>query len=526
MDTYYVCVRKGVDLTNVESATGTTSTTTLNNSGAIIAGGNASVAAGDNLFIDEPGIYGMGSTIKGTATAGSKAFRLPLNNQPTFDHGIQFITDRKFQGSPLLTAGKNAAEAQNLSTGGVDTYRGFNSPVVSGIEFDVDDYNLVPFLWSLFHTGASETKVDSQLDADDSPDDSIDNSYLSFEVPRMYSTNASSSLRSENSSFTDPASTEAYLQFMHRQSVGGADAELLTDAIVTSMTLSGAAGEAFKASVDLAGRKLITNLTPTATGDGGDLRAAIADYGTGAAPLLWNDSEFFIRKNGVVDVIRLVPSESFSVTITPEVGIKYYNNQYALRYTLNNWAISGSYTIPYTGVGQTDIDGLYFQNEYSAQTIAESPQIRAQELNIFWYGFSAHRASDTGGVGTQNNAKLSVGANLTDLLMSNYKDLGQEQGNATTGNRDGGASSFTFPDTGDVAMTLSTITTGVEITGDDESQISITFEGADEGPDGSTNRAFHYQILNDAEYGIDNIASLGTNTSTDEANTIGAVIAD
>ena len=54
MDTYYVCVRKGVDLTNAEASTGTATTTTLNNSGAIIAGGNASVAAGDNLFIDEP----------------------------------------------------------------------------------------------------------------------------------------------------------------------------------------------------------------------------------------------------------------------------------------------------------------------------------------------------------------------------------------------------------------------------------------------------------------------------------------
>ena len=521
MDTYYVCVRKGVDLTNAETSTGTATTTALNNSGAIIAGADAAVAAGDNLFVDGAGIYGMGSTIKGAATAGSKSFRLPLNNQPTFDHGIQFITDRKFQGSPLLTAGKNAAEAQNLSTGGVDTYRGFNSPVVSGIEFDVDDYNLVPFLWSLFHTGGSETKVDSQGAAGLTEDPEVgDNSYLSFEVPLMYSTNASSSLRSANSSFTDPASTEAYLQFMHRQSTDSADAELLTDAIVTSMTLSGAAGEAFKASVDLAGRKLITNLRASAAGD---LRADIADYGTGAAPLLWNDSEFFIRQNGVVDVNRLVPSESFSVTITPEVGIKYYNNQYALRYTLNNWAISGSYTIPYTGVGQSVVDGLYFQNEYSAQTIAESPQIRAQELNIFWYGFSPQRASATGGVGTQNNAKLAVGSNLTDALMAGYQDFGQEEGDSTGGNRDGAADSFSFPDSGDVAMTLSTITTGVEITGDDESQISITFEGADEGPDGSTNKAFQYQILNDAEYGIDNIGALGTNTRSSAANTIGTI---
>ena len=106
MDTYYVCVRKGVDLTNAETSTGTATTTALNNSGAIIAGADAAVAAGDNLFVDGAGIYGMGSTIKGAATAGSKSFRLPLNNQPTFDHGIQFITDRKFQGSPLLTAGR------------------------------------------------------------------------------------------------------------------------------------------------------------------------------------------------------------------------------------------------------------------------------------------------------------------------------------------------------------------------------------------------------------------------------------
>jgi len=350
---YAVALRRNVDLS--EHLAGT-DMATVTNAGVVSTQGRWLFCPGDP---DTPaGSYGIPT---GTSWAhADEVFGVPVTNRPVFEMGQEVNEYSKAIGTPVPTAGT-----------GYNFLKGSIGPTTS-FEFDFEKYTAMPFLFATFQRGASITKFDvGGLVAYDGQE------YL-FQCP----TSAAAPTPSE---FLSVAKTQDFPY-----------GELISDAIVTRMVLSGTENEPIKCTFDLLGRQYSTHDFANEFGTAGTAPAlgiVTADDHIGIEyneinPLMFQDCIVCIGNyldgatlESTIQSHLVVEASSFEITVTANLVPIRNNSRMPRRFVVSGYTVEGSISFPY---GSTTVGGTYL-----AELIMENTSvIRPIPIDIFWLSSS------------------------------------------------------------------------------------------------------------------------------------------
>ena len=443
MEQYFISLRKNVSLDDFSTGA---SAASFNNSGTITTAGNKHVT-------DTAGIYG----IAGQTT--TKVFSVPVKNFPNFNSGQNIITNRKAIMSSVRTGGN-----------GFEILRGTSAPTTV-YEFDVDTHTIIPFLWSTFHSGATEVGVDTAGAS------AYDFSVMEFNIPRL-------------ASGTTPADAEAYATLFKRMSWNSADWHVNSDAVCTNLSFTGNEGDPFSCSAEFNGRFMKTGF------DSDSLNSAIVTAFPGHQPLMWHDAKITLEdENDADDAHYIIPATSFSLNVVPQVMVKRYNNRWAMRYIINDWNITGSIQIPWGGIGASVdvVDKNYLLQRLVRDDAPTQINIQPFELFVFWvadsdWDWEVGKAFKTG-AGPYTTMDDRV---LDFTVLTSFG----ESATVTHGDGDFG-----------IFMTVSP--TDVTVGGEDETMITLNFDCVDQrSATAITNNALSIKAIDALNYSIDDVTGL------------------
>ena len=423
---YGVALRKNVNLSEESDSSDSAAP-------SIMTDGSLS-DEGKKLFSTTDSSIGIpGSDWKTT----SEKYGVAVTNQPILEVGQEVNEYNKAIGSAVPTAGT-----------GYSFQRGTQAPTTT-FEFDVDRYTALPFLFGLFQDGATDP---SAVTSGTSQEGYV----YSFICPSASSGSAS-----------NPASSPNYFLSLFK-TIDFPNGELITDALATSMTLTGGENEPLKASFTLLGHRYKSLNLNTMSGSSGGTDGIATDATTVGVkftemnPLHWNDAKIVIGRlttdaDGVYNTVAdhiVVDASSFTLTVTANTTARRYNSRYAHKYVNNGYTVEGSVTIPYRS-------GTITSSLLKAILTDNAVSMTPFPIDILWYDSPASNIGDVG-----------------DSISTT--DMG------TLRNMDYFATSSAFSrSTGDFRITINAIPQTVPDTPDDEVMLTINFVGVDTRSGGS-----------------------------------------
>lgn len=225
----------------------------------------------------------------------SNVFALATNNHPHVDPGQQIEDTRKATG---------IAQRSVMSASSAGEYQQTRKEPSVSLEFDANAFNLAPVLWSLFQTGASEG--------------------ASTVYPKTFV------------AYTDPA-CEVWLSILRQMSAAAADSHRLDGAICRTLTLEGRGQGAIKATAELIGYDVTTNVTCTASTD------PILTWAN-KAPLLWRNAGASL---GTYVANTPIGIDGFRLVISNNATGIYYDDHRPQKFVLGDLTVSGEIAVPW-----------------------------------------------------------------------------------------------------------------------------------------------------------------------------------
>ena len=448
-----VALRSGVDFTITD--------TTLINAPSVLPATGVYSGEGGRLFKPGTVTASSGTTTVGAHTVGipastwiaaSEGYGVPVTNRPTFEPGQEINEYNKAIGESVATAGT-----------GYNFMKSYMMPTTT-FEFDLDRRTALPFLFAFFQAGTTATALN---DTDGDAGDDIAVSYL-FELPDA----------ADGPSPSYFISTFKTLDFP--------DGELISDAVCTSMTLSGTENEPMKVSFELLGH-MFTNQTFDQAGiiSGSDVAVKFAE----ADPLHWNNVDVLIGNTiatgataGDTDTHTITEASSFELTITAATTARRYNSRNPMRFVNNGYSVEGSITIPYGAAG---VGGSFLNTLLTANTTSIYPV----PIDLFFLNTSI------GVVGDETITSAAV------IARRNMSLLTGSSGSYTTVGTDG-----------DLHIGVGAVLKSVSTSNDDETMITANFTGANiRSGNTVTQKAMRMSWLEDAAAsGSSDFTYLGT----------------
>ena len=219
-------------------------------------------------------------------------FALDVTNHPHLDPGQQIEDYRVATGLSVrsVRSGVTADEFQQTR----------KEPSVT-LEFQASAYNLAPFLWSLFQTGASE--------------------------------GAAAVYPKTCIAYTDPAA-EMWMSIARQMSASTADSHRMDGAICRSLTLEAAGQGVVKATAEMIGYDVATNV---------NVSGYTATW-PNKAPLLWRNAGASL---GTYVASTVIGIDGFRLTMSNNaVGI-YYDDHRPQKWVLGDFTIEGQIAVPW-----------------------------------------------------------------------------------------------------------------------------------------------------------------------------------
>ena len=422
-----VALRSGVDFSI---------TTNIADAPSILPSTEAPTDEGEKLFF--PGATATGSigipSDGGTAAddwkLASEVYGVPVTNRPTFEPGQEINEYNKAVGESVATAGT-----------GYNFMKSYMMPTTT-VEFDLDRRTALPFLFAFFQAGSSEAviPVDNESTA------AGDRWGFLFELPDA----------------ADGPSPDYFISMF--KTLDFPSGELITDAVCTSMTLSGSANEPLKVSFELLGHMFTTQNFLTWTSEADGFTTGIVDS-AGAVqvkfaeqdPYHWNNVDVAIGNvvsdTGAVTNHRIVECSGFELTITAATTARRYNSRNPMRFVNNGYSVEGSITIPYgTTYGATN--GLS-GDVLSDFLIENTTSVFPVPIDLCFFDAS---------IGAPGSTPLSTTA------MGLIRDMTTLEGSGVT--------ETTSHVEGDLHIGVGAVLKSVPSSSDDETMVTVNFTGA------------------------------------------------
>jgi hypothetical protein len=237
----------------------------------------------------------------------SNVFALDVTNNPHIDPGQQIEENRVATG--------RAERTVRSGTTADEFYQTRKEPSVT-LEFPASAYNLAPFLWSLFQKGASEGAATV---------------YPKTCVP-----------------YTDPAA-EMWLSVLRVMEVGSANSHRMDGAICKRLTLEASGQGVVKATAELLGYDVATNVS-TVSGTN-----PITDW-PNKAPLLWRNAGASL---GTYVASTPIGVDGFRITFDNNVVGIYYDDHRPQKWVLGDLTVEGEIAVPWAAAtvgGNSELD--------------------------------------------------------------------------------------------------------------------------------------------------------------------------
>jgi hypothetical protein len=412
MHQYGVALRSDVNLANK---------TTVDGTEVSVSDAGVFTAEGAKLFVPaaETGHYGIptASWLQTTDVYG-----VPVTNRPSFDPGQEINEYDKAIGESIPTAGT-----------GYNFSKGILGPTTE-YEFDVDQSTIIPFLLALFQAGSSFTSFDVTTPAD--TDDHCD---CLFQFP----------------SSSDGAAVSYYLELF--KTMDHPNGQVLSDAICTRMTLTGATNEPLHATFEMMGRQYSTHdLTDISGIDSSG--SSIVSYAE-VNPLLWQNAIVCVGNvdsSGTVTNHEVCEADGFELTITANIVARRYNSRSPLRYVINGYTLEGNIKIPYSA---ETIGGSYFQDHVTRNTT----EIHPIPVDLFWL-------NGTIGTAYSSLALTTPGTNISTAQMTTLRNMQADDGTATD--------NVCYHTDRDMHIGVGAVPRSAPDEGDEETMLTLNFSGA------------------------------------------------
>jgi hypothetical protein len=222
----------------------------------------------------------------------SNVFALEVTNNPHLNADPQIEDTRIAHGLAVRTV---------LSATRAGEYNiGRREPKVT-LEFNANAYNLAPFLWSLFQTGASE--------------------------------GAATVYPKTCIAYTDP-SCEMWMSVLRQMSASTADSHRMDGAICRQLTLEGRGQGVIKATAEMIGYDVATNVNAS---------TALTAWAN-KAPLLWRNAGMSI---GTYVANTPIGIDGFRVVFNNNATPIYYDDHRPTKYILGDLTVTGEIAVPW-----------------------------------------------------------------------------------------------------------------------------------------------------------------------------------